>query len=470
MNDKAGSGLSPWLLCVVAGVASLSCGSGKGGAGGTAGTAGSGAAGTTGAALGSAGTMGGAGSTVGAAGTGAAGSTVGSAGTGAAGSAMGGAGATGTAGSTMGGAGATGTAGGGGMTGAAGMTAISDEGDGDFMIGPTYAPDPLNNAAGAPKGHLIHFQMMSSQSKIYPGVKGAFTRDLWAYVPEQYVVGTPAPFLVIQDGSDGTWFGNNPCSSQHPCAPAPPAGGVFPTTLAAGAPNMPGTSNVPVILDNLINAKMLPNIVAIFVEDGGGDAQGSERGHEYDTVSGLYAEFIQTEVVPRVIMEVQSQLSIALTLTSDPEGRLTIGGSSGGAAAFSMAWWHPDYFRKVITYSGTFIDQASPEDPLYPHGCACYHDVDPANPASPPNGLIVQATTNKPIRMWLESAQNDNQVGGGLYHDFKLASQRMAASFKAKGYHYHYDYAQGAGHDDGKVIAQTLAQALLWVWRGYPIN
>jgi enterochelin esterase-like enzyme len=382
---------------------------------------------------------------------------------------MGAAGVSGLGGAS-GAAGAAGTTGAAGSTSGTGGATVDSSGDGDFTIGPTYAPDPLNDAAGAPKGHLIHFQMLSSQSKIYPGVNGAFTRDLWTYVPQQYVPGTPAPFMVIQDGSDGTWFGNNPCSSQHPCNPAPPNGGVFPTSLPANAPNMPGMANVPNILDNLINAKMVPAIVVVFVEDGGGDAQGSERGHEYDTVSGLYAEFIQTEVMPRAISEVQTQLNIALTLTSDPEGHGTIGGSSGGAAAFSMAWWHPDYFRKVITYSGTFIDQASPENPLYPHGCACYHDVDPANPAMPPNGLIMQATTNEPIRMWLESAQNDNQVGGGLYHDFRLASQRMAASFKAKGYHYHYDYAQNAGHDDGKVIAQTLAQAILWVWRGYPIN
>jgi enterochelin esterase-like enzyme len=454
------------MLAAACFAASLACGSSKS-SGGAVGTAGTGAAGVTGAAgsaTGPGGTTGGAGAASGAGGvTGAAGVT-----TGAAGSTAGAAGTTTGAAGAIGAAGTTGAAG--STAGAGGATGDFSAGDGDFTIGPTYAPDPLNNPTSAPKGHLIHFQMMSSQSKIYPGVNGPFTRDLWAYVPQQYVAGTSAPYMVIQDGSDGTWFGNNPCSSQHPCNPPPPAGGIFPTTLAPGAPNMPGMANVPAILDNLIAAKMLPTIVVVFVEDGGGDAQGSERGHEYDTVSGLYAEFIQSEVMPRAIMEVQSQLNIALTLTSDPEGHGTIGGSSGGAAAFSMAWWHNDYFRKVITYSGTFIDQASPENPLYPHGCACYHDVDPANPAAPPNGLIMQATTNKPIRMWLESAQNDNQVGGGLYHDFRLASQRMAASFKAKGYHYHYDYAQGAGHDDGRVIAQTLAQALLWVWRGYPIN
>jgi iron(III)-enterobactin esterase len=334
-----------------------------------------------------------------------------------------------------------------------GITDPGTEGDGDFTIGPTYTPDPLNKYSGAPVGRTIEFQMLSSQSTIYPGVNGPYTRSVWVYVPQQYVAGTAAPFIVVQDGSWAVWWGNN-----------------VPHMVDAGAPNLPGNANLPNILDNLIDAKMLPKIVVLFVDNGGGDAQGSERGHEYDTVSGLFAQFVQAEVIPRVIMEVQSQLNIALTLTNDPEGRATLGGSSGGAASFSMAWWHPEYFHKVLTYSATLIDQASPENPLYPNGCACYHDFAPNTAAMPPNGLVMEATTNEPIRMWLESAQNDNQVGGGLFHDFKVASMRMAQSFQAKGYHYHYDYALAAGHVDGNVVTQTLPSALLWLWRGYPIE
>jgi enterochelin esterase family protein len=334
-----------------------------------------------------------------------------------------------------------------------GITDPGTAGDGDFTIGPSYVPDPLSKATGAPVGHKIEFQMLSSQSTIYPGVKGPYSRNVWVYVPQQYVPGKAAPFIVVQDGSYACWWGDN-----------------VPHMSAATAPNLAGTANLPNILDTLISAKMLPKIVVLFVDNGGGDAQGSERGLEYDTISGLFAQFVETEVIPRAIAEVQKQLGIALTLTQDPEGRATLGGSSGGAASFSMAWWHPEYFHKVITYSATLIDQASPENPLYPHGCACYHDVDPADAGGPPNGLVMQATPNEPIRMWLESAQNDNQVGGGLFHDFRLASQRMAQSFKAKGYHYHYDYALAAGHLDGNVVAQTLPSALLWLWRGFPTD
>jgi enterochelin esterase family protein len=351
--------------------------------------------------------------------------------------------------------------------GDSGVTDPGAAGDGDFTIGPNYTADPLDSAQGAPMGSHITFTMQGSESQIYPGINGNYMRHVGVYVPKQYVPGTAAPFIVTQDALE--------------------------------------EDLLPTILDNLINAKQLPKIVALFVDNGGGDAQGSERGLEYDTVSGLFAQFIQTEVLPRVIMEVKTQLQIDLQFTSDPQGRATLGGSSGGAASFSMAWWHPDLFNRVLTYSGTYVNQVTASSP-FPHGCWVYHDVDPYSDAGP-NGLIVQdcqnasgsiassnpgpcdtplsqttcqaapgctwnTSVNKPLRVWLESAQNDLGAGGapGTYRNFDLANQRMAASLQMRGYHYVYNHALNAGHEDPKVISQTLPSALLWLWRGYPID
>jgi hypothetical protein len=79
---------------------------------------------------------------------------------------------------------------------------------------------------------------------------------------------------------------------------------------------------------------------------------------------------------------------------------------------------------------------------------------------------------NRPLRIWHESATNDLGSGGGsdTYRNFDLANQRMAAAFKLRGYHYHYDHAQGAGHVDNNVVHQTIVEAMLYVWRGYPID
>ena len=57
-------------------------------------------------------------------------------------------------------------------------------------------------------------------------------------------------------------------------------------------------NSLPTVLDNLIAQHRVPAMVAVMIQNGGGDAQGSERGLEYDTMSGRYAEFVESEVLP----------------------------------------------------------------------------------------------------------------------------------------------------------------------------
>ena len=52
----------------------------------------------------------------------------------------------------------------------------------------------------------------------------------------------------------------------------------------------------------------------------------------------------------------------SFALTTDPDNRATFGCSSGGAAALTAAWLRPDLFRRVVAYSGTFVDQQDHED------------------------------------------------------------------------------------------------------------
>src|ERR1700685_3860095 len=82
-------------------------------------------------------------------------------------------------------------------------------------------------------------------------------------------------------------------------------------------------------------------MIAISISNGTGDAQGSERGLEYDTMSGRYAEFVEKEVLPLV------ELQAHVKLTKVPEGRATMGGSSGGSCALIMAWYHPEWYHRA---------------------------------------------------------------------------------------------------------------------------
>jgi iron(III)-enterobactin esterase len=288
--------------------------------------------------------------------------------------------------------------------------------DGDSTIGPNYTNAPeVTFHEGVPRGVVHTFTLKSEESKIYPGLTGAYQRGVWVYVPSQYVAGTPAPFIVVQDGKGYT----------NRLVPA---------------------------LDNMINEHRLPAIIAVMINSGGGDGKGSERGLEYDTVSSQYTMFIETEVLPKI------EKDYNIKFTTDPNGRATMGGSSGAACAFTMAWFHPELYRRVLSYSGTFVNQQSPENPASLHGAWEYHEH-----------LIPQSEV-KPLRIWLQVGDKDNgwEYEEGTYHNWVLANQRMAAALKAKGYHYEYVFCQGAGHVDRKAVAQTLPEALSWLWQGYP--
>jgi enterochelin esterase-like enzyme len=285
----------------------------------------------------------------------------------------------------------------------------------EATIGPDYSKAPeLTIKDEVPKGAIHELTMKAEDSKMYPGIKGPYTRGVHVYVPSQYKPGTAAPFMIVQDGKGQL-------------------------------------KRLPPILDNMIAEHRLPALVAIMVDNGGGDGRGSERGLEYDTVSGKYAEFIENEVLPLVEKE------CSVKLTKDPEGRATMGGSSGAACAFTMAWFHPELYHRVVSYSGTFVNQQSPTNPESPHGAWEYHEH-----------LIPQSDA-KPIRIWMHVSENDNgaKLDEASYHNWVMANQRMAASFKDKGYDYRYIFAKDAKHTDGRVYDQTLPEALEWVWKGY---
>jgi enterochelin esterase family protein len=309
--------------------------------------------------------------------------------------------------------------------------------DGNFVIGPTHTP-ALEMVAheGVPRGAVHTFTMSSADSKIFPGIardSGTFgtvsptdpatlvvttshpapyTRTVAVYVPAQYVPGTIAPFIVGTDGPDQSLF---------------------------------------TALDNLIAEKRVPVMIAISIGNGSGDAQGSERALEYDTMSGLYAEFVEREVLPLV------ERRYNVKLTKDPEGRATMGGSSGGSAAFIMAWYHPELYHRVLAYSITAVNQQWPHSAETPHGAWGFHE------------RLIPNSPVKPIRVWLEVGDRDflnPNVMRDDMHDWVVASENMAKVFGAKGYHYQFVFARNAGHVDRSVKQQTLPEALEWLWKG----
>ena len=308
--------------------------------------------------------------------------------------------------------------------------------DGNFIIGPTHKVGELSSD-GIPKGTVIEFTMNSADSKIYPGIArdantfgtpdpddpaklvvttshpAPYTRKVAVYVPKQYVPGSVVPFIVGADGPDPLLFS---------------------------------------ALDASIARHKVPVMIAISIGNGSGDAQGSERGLEYDTMSGVYAEFVEKEVLP--LVEAQAHVK----LTKDPDGRATMGGSSGGSCALIMAWYHPELYHRVLTYSGTFVNQQWPYNPHTPHGAWEFHEH------------LIPESPVKPMRIWMEVGDRDllnPNVMRDNMHDWVLANEQMAKVLAAKGYHYQFVFARNAGHVDRAVKQQTLPEALEYVWQEY---
>ncbi len=313
----------------------------------------------------------------------------------------------------------------------------------NFVIGPEYVPAPERKVIkGVPQGKVQQFSIDSKETAIYnPGIARKkfgtvdpknpktlivdtheidYKRQITVYIPAQHKPGSEAPFMVVHDGPKGK-------------------------------PNM----TMPRILDNLIAQKRIPPIILVQIANGGGDAQGHQRGREYDNMSGLLAEYIETEVLPRV------EKNYKVKLTKDPEGRAVMGSSSGGSASLIMAWFRTDLYRRVLTTSGTFVNQAWPFDPKYPDGAWGFHNA------------IIPNTTKKPIRLFISVGDRDllnpNVMRDGM-HDWVEANHQMAKVLKTKGYEYQYLFCRDSGHGINNAKEQFLPHAIEWVWAGYGVG
>lgn len=310
--------------------------------------------------------------------------------------------------------------------------------DGNFIVGPTHEPAPeMIEIDGVPKGTIFELNLASTDSKIYPGIArepetygipdvsnparlvvttsapAPYSRKVTVYVPEQTTAGCLMPFIVGADGPD------------------------------------PGLFRA---LDNLIAQGRVPAMVAISISSGGGDAQGSQRGLEYDTMSGLYAQFVESEVLPLV----ESECNVRLT--GDPEGRATMGCSSGASCAMAMAWYRNDLYRRVLSLSGTYVNQQWPYNPETPDGAWGFHKT------------LIPESPVKPLRVWMAVADRDLYYPGAMrdgMHDWVLANQLMARVLADKGYAYQFSFVRNAWHCDKAMKAQLLPQALEYLWQGY---
>ena len=274
---------------------------------------------------------------------------------------------------------------------------------------------PFAADAGPPEGEV--FERTFADSAVYPDT----VRRYSVYIPAQYDASEPAALMVFQDG--------------HAYVKS---GGAF---------------DVPATFDRLIADGAMPPTVAVLVDPGiktsqlkgGGlppnrgwnNPKPANRSVEYDSVNDDYARSLLDELLPAAL---KSEDGTPLNISDDPALRGICGSSSGGIAAFGVAWHRPNEFGKVISHIGSFTDIRGG------------HNYPP----------MIRKADARPIRVALQdgSGDLDNRFG-----NWWLANQQMAAALEYKDYDYKTWWGEG-GHnaeDAGKVFADELR----WLWRDW---
>lgn len=265
-----------------------------------------------------------------------------------------------------------------------------------------YRPGPDSQVQPVPRGEVRSFRFESS--RIFPGT----TREYFVYVPKQYDGTKPACLMVFFDG--------------------------------AGFMRPDGPFRVPIVFDNLIARAEMPVTIAVGVNPGTiapvlpGAKPRSTRSLEYDSLGDANARFLLEELLPEATRD--------LNITADPAGRAICGNSSGGIAAFTVAWERPDAFSKVVSHIGSFTNIRGGH--VYP-------------------ALIRKTKPAKPLRVFLQEGTNDLD---NLHGNWPLANRDMAAALKFAGYDHRVVLGDGghSGRHGGAILPNTLR----WLWRDWP--
>lgn len=233
-------------------------------------------------------------------------------------------------------------------------------------------------------------------------------REYFLYVPAQYDSSSEAALMVFQDG----WIyadDNNTYVLENHYAPD--------------------------VLDQLIHEGKMPVTIGLFVNPGHIDEnypenrmENSKRSEEYDELSDRYVNFLTNTLIP--------EISKKYRISEDPKHKAIGGFSSGAICAFTAAWHRPDYFSKVLSFNGSYINIRGGHE--YPY--------------------LVRATPKKDIKVYLQAGEKDIDI---IFGNVWWAHHQMAAALKFKGYDYTFVKTTGT---HGQFMGKHFKSALEWLW------
>jgi enterochelin esterase-like enzyme len=272
-------------------------------------------------------------------------------------------------------------------------------------------PDSMKQE-GVPEGRIDGPKVI--QSEVFPGTQHTY----WVYVPAQYDPSKPTALIIFNDGQ--------------------------------AFKNEPGDVQAHRVLDNLIYRREIPVMLGVFINPGRrpdqpeptpsnwGDRD-TNRPEEYNALNDKYPRVIVDELLPALKKE--------YNISPDPEHHAIGGASSGGIAAFTVAWHRPDHFRKVFSFVGSFVNLGNRRGHTYPD--------------------IVLEGEKKPLRVFLQDGRNDNRGfargGDPTETDWFYQNVRLSEALTKKGYDVNYTW--GIGNHGQKQGGAIFPEIMRWLWR-----
>src|SRR5687768_14014857 len=191
----------------------------------------------------------------------------------------------------------------------------------------------------------------------------------------------------------------------------------------------------------------MPVVIGVFIAPGRVKALDAKTGldrfnrsFEYDGLGDNYARFLLEELLPEV-ETLKTADGRAIKLSKEGNDRCIAGSSSGAIAAFTAAWERPDAFRRVFSAIGTYVGLRGGH--VYP--------------------TLIRKVEPKPIRIFLQDGENDNNIYGG---DWWMANQEMQRSLGFAGYEVKHQWGRG-GHN-AQDATKLFPDAVRWLWQGWP--
>jgi len=262
---------------------------------------------------------------------------------------------------------------------------------------------------GVPQGRLSEKHV--NISKVYDGMESNY----WVYVPAQYDPSVPAALMIWQDGE--RYITRNVEEQCQLC---------------------PSLYRLQEVTDNLLAEKKIPVAIYVFVSPGTLNGK-SLRSIQYDTVSDKYWQYLNQDILPEIYAK--------YNIRRDAYSRAIQGQSSGGIAAFNVAFNHPEEFSRVYTVVGSFT--ALQWKPGEQDGGNIYP-------------FKVRREPKRNLRVWTNDGSEDQEAGSGSW---PLQNIQLANSLKLKGYDFHFSFGGGTHH--AALAVSELPECLQWLWRDY---